>query len=193
MKLHKIRIKNKRAVSEVIGYVIMVTIAIVLAGIVYTWLRTYVPKEVVECKDSVSLSVDGYKYEVVAGETNRYDLSVNFSNTGSFDIEGYYIKVAATDSNTMSLDLSFNLIETDKNTREGGFDYVRFLDAIDLGKQNSLSPGDKRESRFKNIPGISAIEIIPIRYEDVDGKMEMASCANSKFRITNIEVTPASP
>jgi len=43
--------KNKRGVSIVIGYVLLIAISIVISILVYQALKTYVPKEALECSD----------------------------------------------------------------------------------------------------------------------------------------------
>ena len=49
---------NKRAVSMIVAYVILITIAIALSILVYNWLRFYVgPGEKVECPEGVSLII----------------------------------------------------------------------------------------------------------------------------------------
>ena len=67
-----------------IGYVMLVSVAIIMSVIVYNWLKTYTPTEGTECPD-VSIALGD-----VVCEDGSIKLSVK--NTGKFNIEGYFIK-----------------------------------------------------------------------------------------------------
>ena len=43
-----------------IGYVLLITAALVMGAIVYQWLRTYVPTEVPECSEEISVFMKRY-------------------------------------------------------------------------------------------------------------------------------------
>ena len=40
-----------------IGYILLITFAIVIAVVVFQWLKTYVPKEGIACPDEVSIYI----------------------------------------------------------------------------------------------------------------------------------------
>ncbi len=83
------RVVNKRGVSEVVGYVMLISISFVLAGMVYTWLKFYVaPEEEIKCDAGVSLTIRSYTYNCDTGSLN---LSVQ--NRGLFDVDGYVVRV----------------------------------------------------------------------------------------------------
>ena len=42
------KITNKKAISPMIGYILLISAAVVMSVIVYTWLRTYIPKAALE-------------------------------------------------------------------------------------------------------------------------------------------------
>jgi len=42
-------VRNKKAVSAIIGYVLLVTMGIVMSVIVYNYLKTYVPADALDC------------------------------------------------------------------------------------------------------------------------------------------------
>ena len=48
--------KNKKGVSEIIGYILLVAIVVTISIFVYQWLKTYVPQDAISCPDGVSLS-----------------------------------------------------------------------------------------------------------------------------------------
>ena len=48
---------NKKGVSVIIGYVLLIAFAILISAGVYAWLKTYVPREPLNCPDGVSIFV----------------------------------------------------------------------------------------------------------------------------------------
>ncbi len=77
--------QDKRGVSEVIGYVILIVIAISLSVGVYAFLRQQVPQNQPMCPEDVSLSIETVK---CSGNV----LNVTLSNRGLFSVEGAIVK-----------------------------------------------------------------------------------------------------
>lgn len=82
------KIKNdKRAITELLAYVLLIGLAITLSILVYNWLRFYVtPYESRVCPDGISLIVQ--EYSCSAG-----NISITVKNKGLFKIDGYLVKV----------------------------------------------------------------------------------------------------
>ncbi|MEK6842805.1 MAG: hypothetical protein AABX84_03230, partial [Nanoarchaeota archaeon] len=89
-------IKNKLGISVMIGYILLISMAIMMSIIVYQWVKTYVPQKSIECEDGVSLFVQSYNNDC---DNERLDLTLK--NNGRFDIAGYFIH--ATTSPTQEL------------------------------------------------------------------------------------------
>ena len=84
--------KNKKALSEIISYVLLIVIALSLAAGVFSWVKFYVPQgEKEKCPEETALSISDY---VCDNKT----LSVTIVNKGYFNIDGFFIK-AANESN----------------------------------------------------------------------------------------------
>mgnify|MGYP001608145256 CR=1 FL=1 len=69
-----------------IGYVLLITAAIAMSFIVYSWMKTYVPKGELKCPDDVSMTIT---------DTIRCTdakMIVTIKNNGLFNIDGYTIK-----------------------------------------------------------------------------------------------------
>ena len=80
---------NKRGVSIVVGYVLLITIVIAIAGIVYSWLRWYVtPGEDISCPDGVSLVIK--EYECVGDILN-----LTIKNKGRFSFDGFVVFISS--------------------------------------------------------------------------------------------------
>ncbi len=83
---------NKRGVSLMVGYALLIVIAIGLAAIVYPFLKARLPEERVECPADLSISIE-------EASCNRADWSVTVRmlNRGLFNITGAYIRFAEAD------------------------------------------------------------------------------------------------
>ncbi len=80
-------IKQKRGVSLIVSYVLLVTLAITLAGLVYAWLRFYVKNgEEIKCPEGVSLVIEDYTYH---GKI----LNITLKNRGLFTVGGFVVRV----------------------------------------------------------------------------------------------------
>ena len=75
---------RKKGVSVMIGYVLLVSIVIVMSVFVYNYLRSYVPEENTSCPEEVSLMVQ---------DLNCIDgtLSFKLKNNGRFSVAGFTI------------------------------------------------------------------------------------------------------
>ncbi|MAG24784.1 hypothetical protein CMI47_04320 [Candidatus Pacearchaeota archaeon] len=73
--------KNKRGVSMMVNYVILIIIAVSLALLVYSFLTVYVPKfQTPECPEGINLIIQDYS---CASEV----LKINLANKGLFNID----------------------------------------------------------------------------------------------------------
>ncbi len=78
---------NKRAVSLIISYVLLISIAMTLSVSVYAWLKFYVnPGEQLECPGDIKLIIQDYSVE-----TDSF--SLNVKNKGTHSVSGYKVAV----------------------------------------------------------------------------------------------------
>ena len=80
--------KNKKGLSEIIGYVLLIVFAISMSVLVYAWLRASTPKAEAACPDAVSIELTSY--DSVQREDGKY-LYLNITNRGLFGINGISI------------------------------------------------------------------------------------------------------
>jgi len=80
-------ISGKKAVSEMVTYILLIAVAISMAGLVYGWLKFYVQKPFPEesCPE-VSLAIIDYN---CTGKV----LNMTIQNRGRFDVDGYTMKI----------------------------------------------------------------------------------------------------
>ena len=162
---------SKKGLSIMIGYVLLITAAVVMGIIVYQWMKTYVPTEVPSCPDGTSILIK----DVTCSE--GYKLNVTVKNNGRFSLGGYFIRATNNSNQTIAtMDLS-NLTFDRYGNDTGGI--VKFLGT------NPLSPGKEREVFFNlTSQKVVSIEIIPIRYQKKDNKWNMVICGDAKTKDT---------
>ncbi len=137
---------DKRAVSEIVSYVLLIVIAVGISVLVYVYLSLYVPKEKFECPESVSLIVADASC-TLRGTQVKLDLTL--VNKGRFTVDAAYIRLG--DSQKKVKDLI--------NSKDVFFGIIN--------GQQGLIPG---ESVFKSyilddssrvVPGENTLEIEP--------------------------------
>ncbi|MDP3965948.1 MAG: hypothetical protein Q8Q04_00270 [archaeon] len=166
-------IRNKKGVSVVIGYVLLISFGIILSVIVFNYLRTYVPSDAINCPDGVSLLVKDYTYNCTSGE-----LSLEIKNRGRFNVEGYYIH--GTESPSVELATADLSKDFNSDLSEDGFSIGN---AVYFHKQvNNSFKFDEEVVHVFNLGGqIYSIEITPLRFQTEGGSEKVVSCGNAKL------------
>lgn len=166
--------KNKRGISVMIGYILLVTAAIVMGAIAYQWIRTYVPSEGLACPDDVSVFIKEY-----ACGGNEFNITLK--NNGKFAIAGYFIHVTNESKQEIAtIDISQNI--TLGGVSAGGS--VIFV----AGSTNAMKPNEEKKSVFglaDLVPSITKIELVqitPVRYHTVENKLRFVSCGGAKIK-----------
>jgi len=79
---------RKRAISELIAYVLLISLAITMAGIVGAWLRFYVqPSKIKACPEGISIIIADYSCDSA-------NINITVQNKGLFNISGFIIRVS---------------------------------------------------------------------------------------------------
>jgi len=80
---------NKKGVSEIVSYVLLISITFGIAGMVYAWLVYYVtPGEEVKCDEGIALTIRSYNYNCTTKALN-----ITLQNRGLFDVDGFVIRL----------------------------------------------------------------------------------------------------
>lgn len=142
---------TKKGLSVIVGYVLLITFAVIIGAIVYAWVNSYMLTEKTACPDEVSLIVRSYTYDCNSGELN-----ITFQNKGLFNISAFKIR-GSTDSNQETATISFEGI--------GKTDYQVF--------QKPLSPSGETQNRTINYDktgygnlNLNFVEITPYVFEN---------------------------
>lgn len=171
--------KRKKGISIVVGYVLLVTFAIVIGAIVYSWMKSYVPQEEINCPDGASLFLEDYSYNC-----DTEILTLYLKNNGRFSLGGYFVYVTnKEDAKLATIDISKN--NTDPNARLTPTG-VKFGG---IGSVNYLEAGQEEVDYF-NLTGINqiySIEILPIRWQEEKNKQILATCKTVKVREASVK------
>jgi len=104
--------KNKKAVSLMISYVLLIVIAISMAILVYYWLMKWVPEPPPKCDDDASLGI--YDYTI---DTVTKTITIVLKNKGRFSIHGYDIKGSSNRSQEAIFPLKYASGEVERQGR----------------------------------------------------------------------------
>lgn len=171
------RRKSKKGISIIIGYVLLVTFAIIIGVIVYRWMKTYVPQEDPSCPDGSTLFIESSNYDC---DTNI--LTFKIINNGNYDMGGYFIYGSDRQGSEIApLDLTRGNMNV--NSAFPGTAGVKF-GSFYYGDKNDLSPGESEVERYNltQFGRIYSIEIIPFRWQPQNRKTTLISCSNSKLK-----------
>ena len=86
-KVLTMKMQNKKALSEIIAYVLLIVISLSLASGVFIWLKAYVPTtEKEKCSEDISLIVKAYSCDTALKRIN-----LTIENKGMFNANGFFI------------------------------------------------------------------------------------------------------
>jgi len=152
--------KNKKAISGVISYVLFIAIGIGIAMMVYAGLKYYpsIIEPRIACKEGTSLILEDYSFN---GDLNI--LALNLKNNGLFNVDGFifYVGEDAGDYPTNTLSLSNGDVVQDPDEKA----YLTFY----IEEENTpLAPGDSVDVDFSTtgFESIAVLRLQPFIFED---------------------------
>jgi len=86
---------NKKGVDAMVGYVLLIGIAVALSTAVFFYLKLQLPDERPECDADIKLSID--YASCVSNAVSFSTIKINVTNRGLFKVEGAYIKIGDVD------------------------------------------------------------------------------------------------
>jgi len=155
-----------------IGYILLVTAAVILSIIVYQWIKSYAPGKSLECPTDTSIFIKNYSCD-------SSELEITLKNNGRFNLAGYFIRVTdAPEQELATIDLSSKILE-------GGFK-VRNSILFAEGEENTLEPNSEATHKFNliEISPIYSVEITPVRYQEETNTLRFVSCGKAKIKET---------
>lgn len=145
--------KNKKAVSEIVSYVLLIVIAISLSVGVYSFMKFYVPKEdasTEKCFNDIALSIVDYS-------CSAKTIYLLLENKGLFNVKGFIIKGSNDPDIIPIIMLNTTNQEVLKNTRPGFYDF-------NISEGDLLKPQKVANATFiYGIPGAEQLKRISIQ------------------------------
>src|SRR3989344_5698760 len=91
---------DKRGISEMISYVMLIIIAVALAVLVFNYLEVFVPKDKPKCSDDISLIIKELSCKISGENTN---VAIKLENKGLFNVDSVYIRLGAKGRKVLKL------------------------------------------------------------------------------------------
>jgi hypothetical protein len=159
-------IKQKKGLSVVVGYVLLITISLSLSILVYTWMKRQAPVATKECPDTLSIMLQEYSC------TNSLkQLNLELKNNGLYNIQGLIIKGSDSASTPTKPFEFYSSSPIDKikplNDDKNNIEYV-FRDNWTTNKGVSII---LTYSDSEYIDGPKRISIIPLYLDDETKKV----------------------
>lgn len=155
---------NKRGVSVMIGYVLLVAFAVVIGVVTYGWIKTYAPVESIECADGTSIFIKSLTYDE---EVNT--LSITIKNNGRFNIDGYFIQM--------------------KNDSSQGIANIQLFEYLTSGGSvlgnaiiNEIRPNQEKTSIFTLSSELGepiSVSATPFQYRTFGNRERLVSCGDA--------------
>jgi hypothetical protein len=178
----KNKIDNKRGISEILGYILLITFAVFMSFIVYQGLRTYVPVGAIDCPEGVSIFVSSSNCTL---SEEKYNLTINIKNNGRHNIAGYYIHASNSPTQEVAtIDLvpylyTLGTIATNISNLVVFKNDVNELSTI----INSVNVSDPAYASYRGIPTkIYSLDIIPVRFQKEENRLRQVSCVKAAVR-----------
>lgn len=147
--------QNKKGLSEMVGYAILVVIAIGLSILVYSYLKNYVPRGEIDCKDGISLMVKEIsctKGQYTISDTSIspfYGISLDLYNNGRFTLDGAFIRFGELDSRIKTTINDLDTMPSNINSHIDPSDYKISSSDFSFG----LSPSTQKDTIFLPLVG----------------------------------------
>lgn len=146
IKTHKCK-RSKKAVSEIISYVILIVIVLGISAAVYQWMLTSTPAVAESCPEDISLYVKSYSCSSEDTCSSQYCLNVIIKNNGNFNVDGFFIRASKNLSSIPITGLEYTDVNYEgiDDLKETGRFYFRMMDD---GNGKPLGPGAEESLTF---------------------------------------------
>ncbi len=159
--MNSLWLHDKKAVSEMVSYAVLIIIAIGLSVLVYAYLQVYVPKEKATCPSDVALIVQ--EYTCTASKTiGQANLTLTLLNKGFFTLDTVYLRVGPEERRIKELINDPNSAVSSSAIAYDNF-YLFWIDENNT-KRQGLPPGKTYQRTYHpklNQSGTYGLEVQP--------------------------------
>jgi len=171
--------KNKKAISLMVSYVLLIIIALGLAAVIYPRIRNIVPENSEECDTNTALSIRSYSCAITQDQDDVLFLEIE--NKGFFSVDGFFIRAADTDEGILNISLETRDVEKEA-VIAGRYNFdinEKFLPEEKITANFSIKPYEK----------ITKIQLQPFIYGEKSGRLitcdniitlDIDNCKNQK-------------
>jgi len=175
MKRKGVRLGNKKGISVMIGYILLVVFALIISVTIYQWLKSFVPASSLECPDGVSVFLENASYDSGADK-----LTITIVNNGRFNVGGYFASISTSaDQDLPNVDISPYLNEEESSA----INLSSSVLFIQGSEDNPFIPGE-RETHVFYIPAATGtpylVRVVPTRQEKIEGKVTFIGCGDAR-------------
>jgi len=159
---------NKRGVSLMVAYVLLIVIGISIGVLVYSWLKGWIPANLEECPEEVDLIIKSW--ECGGGKIN-----ITLENKGLFSIDGFFLR-AAQEENKKTLG-SVRVISTPNVEKRPEKNGAEFIPELKPNKEVEVI-GDYSE--YGSIKKIEVQPFVYVKEEYIafcEGKVQKVDCS----------------
>lgn len=165
--------QHKKAVSELISYVLLIVIAIGASVLVYSALKLYIPKSGPACQDGISLVISD-SYSCLIESPDSASLTLSLSNKGKFTVDAAYIRIGKPDQKTTVWINAVNLSQY--------YLYYNSTNGLPPGQETAtqtyqINPGTIQGANPITANGTYILEIDPVVIDKITKKEAM--CKNA--------------
>ncbi len=138
--MEKLLLQDKKGVSEMIGYVLLVLIAVIISIGVYSYFKLQIPKGEIKCEKDATLIIQDQSCRILG---TAKEVTLTLSNKGLYHVDAAYIRLGGIGKKAKTW------INDPEKVSEGNF-YL--TDPIKNTK--GLQPGKKLTLRLPPAEGI---------------------------------------
>ncbi|VVB78074.1 Uncharacterised protein [uncultured archaeon] len=174
---NKHRQMNKLGVSEIVSYVLLISIAMGISVGVYSWMRAYaVNPNSVDCKEGTSITIQDYS---CVPNCPTCSIRLTIRNNGRFNISGVIVVVGNNSKREPEyyLKLYDNSPTRDKWSLQGGYSF--FSDPLKPEAEQTIEFSNNYTDSLGLIKGLKKIEIIQVKPFIIDEKNNRIICQSS--------------
>jgi hypothetical protein len=160
-----------------VGYILLITLGIVMAAMVYNYLKTYVPSDSLDCPAGTSLML---KSQSCSGG----QLNLTIKNNGKFNIEGMLVMASTEEGQELATHDLTQYINKDLGDGPNAVTDLGTFILYSYNETENMKPNDEKFYVFdlNTSEEYHNLEIIPIRFQDEKITKRYVMCSEGQLK-----------